>query len=191
MSAGIRKWSMEEILAQQSVAGGWDMVGLKQLGVSWPPAKGWKYRLLAGMDPNDKGQSVPKSHSAYCGECMKKYEGPFASAELEEHIIGEPCTGYAKRNPIPTYILPNPKQSWFPEPELTALPCDDFASNVGSGKCGHCGHGLGSHRWKWNRCHAYIGGESACRRCGKGAPTHEDLPLRISRFFGKSDEEWL
>lgn len=144
---------------------------------------------------NRAAKLYPKNHrSFFCGECYEEFYGKDMLGNnemLRVHVQDNPCPGYAKRNPISTYVLPNPKQPWLPEAEIAALPCDDFSSNVGSAECGHCGHGLGSHRWKWNRCHAYIGGESACRRCGKDAPTHEDSPLRISRFFGKSDEEWL
>jgi hypothetical protein len=38
--------SLEEIMAAQTPAGGWTKETLKSWGVSWPPPKGWKSRLI-------------------------------------------------------------------------------------------------------------------------------------------------
>jgi hypothetical protein len=42
----------EEVDQYRSEYGGWDKDGLSRLGVQWPPVKGWRRRLLAGLDPN-------------------------------------------------------------------------------------------------------------------------------------------
>ena len=39
-----------EIEARRSTKGGYTRDALAEMGVPWPPPKGWKKRLLAGLD---------------------------------------------------------------------------------------------------------------------------------------------
>lgn len=47
-----KKWTEAEIEAYRSDAGGWTREALAEIGVNWPPIKGWRRRLLNGEDPN-------------------------------------------------------------------------------------------------------------------------------------------
>jgi hypothetical protein len=42
----------EEVEQYRTESGGWSKAALEQLGVNWPPVKGWKSRLIAGENPN-------------------------------------------------------------------------------------------------------------------------------------------
>lgn len=135
------------------------------------------------------------NRSFFCSECYEEFYGQkmIDNAEaLRKHVQENPCEGYRRSNKSTTYVLPNPEPTWFPKADLAPIPCDDFFSNVGSGECGHCGHTLGDHRWKYKRCPSRVGDdERFCRRCGRDEKTHHDLPLRLSRFFGDPNEEWM
>jgi hypothetical protein len=41
--------SQEEIDAARTPAGGWTRTQLAEWGVPWPPPKGWRRRLAAGL----------------------------------------------------------------------------------------------------------------------------------------------
>ena len=38
----------------KSPKGGWTRESLAQMGVAWPPKKGWRSRLLQGLNPNQR-----------------------------------------------------------------------------------------------------------------------------------------
>jgi len=42
----IQKLTLEQIMEAQTLNGGWTKATLAKWGVSWPPPKGWKKRLL-------------------------------------------------------------------------------------------------------------------------------------------------
>ena len=46
------KVSREEIEAKKTVKGSWTRKTLESWGIIWPPRKGWKYKLMNGLDPN-------------------------------------------------------------------------------------------------------------------------------------------
>lgn len=48
----------EEILAARTTHGGWTKAQLAEWGVSWPPPKGWKERLVA---EDRLGSSLPRT----------------------------------------------------------------------------------------------------------------------------------
>ncbi len=44
----------------KSPKGGWTRKNLAQIGVKWPPVKGWRSRLLLGLDPNIQDPNRPR-----------------------------------------------------------------------------------------------------------------------------------
>lgn len=54
-----RKYTKEEIERHLTPAGGYLRKDLAAMGVTWPPMKGWKERLMRGEDPN-QGMPLPE-----------------------------------------------------------------------------------------------------------------------------------
>ncbi len=46
-----KKITLEEVMNQQTEAGGWTKETLAQWGVPWPPPKGWKAEILKNGIP--------------------------------------------------------------------------------------------------------------------------------------------
>lgn len=51
----------EDIEHHRTPNGGWTKAQLAKWGVSWPPPKGWKERLLRVSDENRNGENAERS----------------------------------------------------------------------------------------------------------------------------------
>lgn len=51
-TGSFKKYEPEEIEAHRTARGGFTKEGLSSMGVSWPPFRGWRKRLLRGENPN-------------------------------------------------------------------------------------------------------------------------------------------
>lgn len=67
--------SEEQIEAGRSPKGGWSRKQLAEWGVSWPPSKGWKRRLLGWDDPKPAVRwiEIRSRFGGHCSVCSAEF----------------------------------------------------------------------------------------------------------------------
>lgn len=82
--------SEQEILSRRSPAGGWTRKQLAEWGISWPPRRGWKKRLM--QSGRMVQQSKPKQKIAPQRVAIVNafYASKRMDAEMAERVAREP-----------------------------------------------------------------------------------------------------